>query len=125
MFDRSQVRVFESKPWRWTTEPTYNPDGSEATPGVKQELNGVFVLLSPELVAALKAELDADQKAELQSYVHPLDLEEAGEWHVPVWAGETKAVYIRIPAAIWSNPDAEPPLRVKRLFRWLYREAQG
>lgn len=117
-FDLSQVRVHESKPWRWTTPPA-----EDGTGGVKQELAGVFILLSPELVDRLKGELSAEQRAELQGYVHPLTLEEAGAWHVPVWAGETRAHYIRIPAAIWSDPSTNPPLRVRQLMRFLWREA--
>jgi hypothetical protein len=124
-FDTSLVRVQPERPWRYTTLPTYNPDGSEATPGVKQTLNGVFILLSPELVDRLKTELTAAQKDELQSYVHPLTVAEAGEWHVPVWAGEQQAHYIRVPAAIWNDPSTPPPARVKQLFRWLWRESQA
>lgn len=123
MFNPSLLRVLPFRPWRWTTPPTYNPDGSEATPGVKQELQGVFVLLSNELIDRLADTLTQTEKDELRQWAHRVSASEAAEWHVPVWAGQDGAVFIRVPAATWNNPGGTPPAKVKRYFADLYREA--
>ncbi len=123
MFNRSLLNPLEYRPWRYTTPPTYNPDGSEATAGVKQTMNGVFILLSPELVAILKANLTQAEKDEIDAWVYPVTEEQAALWHVPVWAGQASATYFRIPAAVWNDPTGAPPATVKRYFADLWREA--
>ncbi len=129
-FDLSQVSLLPYKPWRYTTQPTYNPDGSEATPGVKQELDGVFLLLSRELVDRLKSKLTAAQQTELESFVYPMTEAQAGEWHVPVWARgpdepvpDPAAVYVRVPAVLWSNPNNQPPAKIKTFMQHLWSAA--
>lgn len=122
MFNPSLLRVIRYRPWRWTTSPTYNPDGSEATGGVKQELQGVFILLSDELIDWLADNLTQAQKDELRQWAHRVTAAEAGEWHVPVWCGNTGAVFIRIPATVWNDPEGTPPAKVKQYFQSLWRE---
>jgi hypothetical protein len=117
-FDTSLVKVLDQQPWRWTTPP--NPDG---TGGVKQTLNGVFILFSDELVAILKAGLTQVQKDELQTWVNQYTEAQCADWHVPVWAGNDKAVYCRVPAAIWNDPTTAPPQKVKDYFQSLWRAA--
>ena len=122
-FNRSLLHVLPYKPWRWTTPPTYNPDGSVNTPGVKQELNGVFILFSDELVTILKEGLTAIEKAELDGYVNRYTEAQCAMWNVPVWAGQDSAVYCRVPAAVWNDPTTPPPAKVKRFFAKLWQEA--
>lgn len=119
-FDASSVQRLEYRPWRWTTPPA-----GDGTGGVKEDIpgGGVFILLSPKLVEQLKQNLTAAERNELQTYVYPVTQAQAATWHVPVWAGETNAVYLRIPAAVWNNPTGTPPAKVKRFFQWLWREA--
>lgn len=117
-FNRSLLQVLDYKPWRWTTPP--NPDG---TGGVKQEADGVFILLSPELVTLLKEGLTQTEKDELQGWVLPRSMAQCAEWHVPLWVGQSSAVYVRIPAPVWNDPTTRPPLKVRRFFAALYREA--
>lgn len=124
MFDRSLLKVIDYRPWRWTTPPTYNPDGTEATPGVKQELDGVFILLSDALVDFLAATLTQAQKDELRAWIYRVTIDHAALWHVPVWAGDGDgAVFIRVPAATWNNPTGAPPTKVRNYFQHLWREA--
>lgn len=115
MFNRSLLKVLDQRPWRW------NPPDQEVT---KQTLNGVFILLSDTLIDLLSDNLTETQKEELKSWGYRVTLEEAGEWHVPVWAGEYKAVYIRVPNSIWSDPTAPVPQKVKNYFQHLWREIQ-
>lgn len=117
-FDLSLLRVLPHKPWRWTIPP--NEDG---TGGTKQELNGVFILFSDELVAILKEGLTQVQKDELQQWVSRYTQEQCAEWNVPVWAGQDSAVYLRVPAVIWDDPTQPPPNKVKQYFQWLWTEA--
>ena len=117
-FNRSLLSVLPYRPWRWTTPP--NPDG---TGGVKQELNGVFILFSDELVQILKEGLTQAEKDELQTWVNRYTEAQCAEWHVPLWAGTNAAVYCRVPAAIWSDPSTTPPLKVRRYFQSLWRAA--
>lgn len=124
MFNPSVASLIRFRPWRWTTPPTYNPDGTVATPGVKQELEGVFILLSDALMDNLAATLTQAQRDELRTWAHRVSLAEAGEWHVPVWGGEAGAVFIRVPKAIWNNPTGAPPAKVKQYFQHLYRADQ-
>jgi hypothetical protein len=116
-FNRSLLKVIEERPWRWTTPP--NPDG---TGGVKQTLDGVFILLSDELVEWMKANLTQAQKDELQGWVNRYTEAQCATWHVPVWAGQTSAVFLRVPAAVWNDPTGAPPQKVKTYFRELFRE---
>lgn len=122
MFNRSLLQRIRFRPWRWATPPTYNPDGSEATPGTRQELDGVFILISDELIELLAASLSAADATALRSYAYRVTAAQAGEWHVPVWAGQDSAVFVRVPAAVWNDPAATPPLRVRQFFQHLYRE---
>ena len=124
MFDRSLLQVIGYQPWRWTTPPTYDPiTHAELTPGIRQTLGGVFILFSDELVAILKAGLTQAQKDELQNWVNQYTEAECAEWHVPVWAGDNKAVYCRVPAAIWNDPTTAPPLKVRNYFQALWKAA--
>ena len=123
MFNPSFLQLIPYRPWRWTTPPAYNPDGSEAAAGTKGYLQGVFILLSDELIEYLAANLTQAEKDELRQWAHRVTAAEAGEWHVPIWAGNTSAVFIRVPAATWNDPEGTPPAKVKRYFANLYREA--
>jgi hypothetical protein len=121
-FLQSNLMVIKYRPWRWTTPPTYNPDGSVLTAGVKQELQGVFILLSDALVDHLAATLTQTQKDELRSWIHRVTNAQAAEWHVPMWAGDTNgAVFIRVPAATWNDPSTAPPTKVRTYFQKLYQ----
>jgi hypothetical protein len=99
--------------------------------GVKQELQGVFILLSEEIVEILKDGLTQAQKDELSGWVYRVSTEDplpdgfisAAEWHVPVWAGQTRAFYFRVPAAVWNDPTGNPPAKVRNYFRHLWQEA--
>ena len=123
-FNRSLAQRLRYRPWRYTTPPTYDAQGNETSPGVRQELNGVFILLSDELIEMLASTdaLTAAEKQQLRDMAHRVTVEEAGEWHVPVWAGQDSAVYIRVPAAVWNTPDGTPPAKVKKFFQNLWRE---
>jgi len=121
-FSRSQIMVLgrdgTQRPWRWTTPP--NADG---TGGVKSApLDGVFILLSPDLLDALAAKLTAAQEAELRQWLFFVTAREAAVWHVSVWAGEASAVYLRVPASIWNNPGAAPPAKVRNYLQHLWRQ---
>lgn len=118
MFNKSLLKVLDTAPRRGTTPP--NPDG---TGGVKQTLNGVFILFSDELVAILKAGLTQAQKDELQQWVNRYTEAQCAEWHVPVWAGNDSAVYCRVPAATWNDPTTTPPVKVRNYFQHLWRAA--
>lgn len=120
-WDTSLAIVLPYKPWRYTTPPTYDGSGNVTDPGVTQQLNGVFILLSERLVALLKEELTQAEKNELDGYVNRYSSEQCAEWHVPVWAGEDSAVYCRVPAAVWSDPETQPPAKVRKFFRRLWR----
>ena len=113
-FNRSLAQRIRYRPWRWTDE----------TETTKQELNGVFILLSDELVEMLanSDELTDTQKQQLRDMAHRVTVEEAGEWHVPVWAGQDKATYLRIPATHWNDPTSAPPAAVKKFFRRIWNE---
>lgn len=120
-FDRSLILKIDYRPWRWTTPPVY--DGPViVTPGVSQELNGVFILLSDEIVELLANSLTTEQKDELRGWIYRVNVAEATEWHVPLWAGETKGIFLRIPAAVWNNPAGTPPAKVKNYLQNLWRE---
>lgn len=101
----------------------YQPFKTDADGNVTQTLDGVFILLSRELVDMLKENLSDTVKAQLESYVYPVTAEQAGLWHVPVWAGEDHAVYLRVPATLWSDPTTDPPAKVKAIFQKLWQDA--
>lgn len=111
-FDLSQLHVLPFRPWRWTDE----------TETVKQELNGVWILLSSRIVDRLAKAMTATQKDELRSWLFRVTEDEAAEWHAPVWAGQEDAVYLRIPAAIWNDPTTVPPAKVRNYFQQLWKE---
>lgn len=114
---RSQLHIVEERPWRWTTQP--NPDG---TGGVKSApLDGVFILLSDELVDRLKAKLTQAQKDGLSQWVNRYSEAQCATWHVPVWAGQTSAVFLRVPAAVWDDPTGVPPAKVRDYLSELWR----
>ncbi len=136
-FTRSKIRLIETQPFKWTTPPTYNPDGTVATPGVASApLDGVFILIDDDVIAALKVALTAAQKTEIQSWAYVLWSDEDTNPSRPVnqrlaawqagggvvgWAGETRHVFLRVPAAVWNDPTGEPPAKVKQFLQWLHR----
>ncbi len=131
-FDRSQTQVMgrdgSERPWRYTTEPTYNPDGTIATPGTRQTPTGVFIQITPEIYAELRERLTAANRTEFEGWLYPLDTEDPDPlkrpqtWHVPVWAGQTNVVYLRIPAAVWNDPTGVPPLKVRNFLHRFWRD---
>ena len=124
-FIQSLLRVLPEQPWRWTTPPIYDEDGFETTPGVKQTLNGVFILFSNELITILRENLNSTQKNELATWVNIYTEEQCATWNVPLWAGETQAIVLRIPNNVWSNPTTEPPTKVKTYLQHLWRAANS
>lgn len=135
-FNRSQCRLITTQPFKWTTPPTYNPDGSVLVAGVAGvPLDGVFILLSDEVVTLLKNTLSAAQKTELQGWVTVLWTDEDSNparpinqrlatWQangtVPGWAGQVRHVFLRVPANVWNDPTGPVPQQVKDFFQWLY-----
>lgn len=117
-FNRSLLKVLDQQPWRWTTPPDAQGNG-----GVSQTLNGVFILFSDELVAILKAGLSQAEKDELQTWVNQYTKAQCAEWHVPVWSGNDRAVYCRVPNAIWSDSATNPPAKVRNYFQSLWEAA--
>lgn len=112
MFSTNLAQLLPYKPYKTDTQGV-----------VTQTLNGVFVLLSDELVQVLKDNLTQEEKDELQTYVYKVTAAQAAEWNIPIWAGEDKATYLRIPAAVWNDPNTTPPAKVKKFFHWLWNEA--
>jgi hypothetical protein len=126
-FLRSQLKLLTMRPWRYTTQPTY--DGPKMlTEGVMQTPSGVFILLSDAVVEKAKATLTAAQKTEIAGWLYkvsnetplPAGYEDAGLWHIPMWAGETRATLLRIPANIWNDPTTVPPLKVRQFLKDFY-----
>ncbi len=130
MFNASLIKVLvrdgSERPWRWTTEPVYGngPFNPPTVAGVKQTLNGVVILLSDAVIDKARETLDAAQKAELAPWIERRDEAWAAEWHVPVWAGETSLVGLRIPAAIWNDPTSAPPAKVREYLKDVWRDIQ-
>ena len=133
-FTASQIRVIETQPYKWTTPPTYNPDGTVLTPGVAGiPLDGVFILIDDDVIAALKNNLTAAQKTEIQSWAYVLWTDEDTNPARPVnqrlatwigavgWSGSTRHVFLRIPAATWNTPTGTPPAKVIQYLQWLHR----
>ena len=120
-FNPSMLNPLDYQPWRYTTQPTYNPDGSEATPGVKQFLNGAFILLSDEILTIMRAKLTPAERTELSSWIDRRTEDQCALWNVPVWAGNNAAVIVRIPAAVWDDPTTAPPAKVRNYFQMLWR----
>lgn len=116
-FDLSQLKVLEVQPWRWTTLPDANGNG-----GVKQTLNGVFVMMSDELVTMLRSTMTQAEKDEVAPWVNRYTEAQCATWNVPLWSGQTSAVYWRIPATVWASPADPVPLKVKAYFRELFRD---
>ncbi len=129
-FDRSLLKVLgrdgSERPWRWTTEPVYGngPMQPPTVAGVRQEANGVFILLSDELVQMMKDGLTQAQKDQIDGWVDRRNEASCAEWHVPVWAGQDSAVFIRIPAATWDDPTGVPPLIVRTRLKALWQAIQ-
>lgn len=124
-FNRSQLIVLgrdngSERPWRYTTQPVLNPDGSVLTPGVKQTPNGVFVVLSDDLVTSLRSTMTQAEKDEVLPWVNRYTEAQCAMWHVPVWCGQTSMVAWRIPATVWDDPTTQPPAKVIAYFRELF-----
>lgn len=128
----SQIKHFAVQPQKWTTPPTYNPDGTILTPGVASApLDGVHILIGDAEIAALKVALTAAQKTTLQSWVRELWTDEDSSRPVDDrlatwiglsgWSGQTKHTFIRIPAAVWNTPTGEPPATVKTFLQWFWK----
>ncbi len=127
-FNTSLLKVLgrdsSERPWRWTTEPVYGngPLNPPTVAGVKQTPNGVFVLLSDELVTYLRQTMTQAEKDEVLPWVNRYDEAQAAMWHAPLWAGQGNAVYWRIPATVWDDPTSPVPQKVKTYFRNLFIE---
>ena len=123
-FNRSLVKVLGrdggERPWRWNPAPVLNPDGSVLAPGVQQQANGVFILLTDELITMLCATLTQVQKDELLTWADTRTEAQCAIWHVSVWAGDSVAKFFRIPATIWDDPLTAPPLKVRQYFARLW-----
>lgn len=125
-FNRSQLKVLgrdgSERPWRWTTEPVYGngPMNPPTVAGVKQTPNGVFVLLSDEIVDRLRTTMTQAEKDEVAPWVDRKTEAQAAMWHAPMWAGQISAVYWRIPATVWDDPTGPVPLKVRNYFRELF-----
>ncbi len=121
-FNASLTELIKYAPWRYTTQPTYSGT-TELTPGIKETMPAVLVRLDPALMTELRALLTTNaQRTTFDSYNYPMTAAECAEWHVPLWAGETSAVFIRVPNAAWASPNAVPPAQVKTFFNYLWRE---
>lgn len=94
MFKSSVLMALSFRPWR------------ELPSGEREELDGAFILATPQLLEELAAGLSPPEAEELRSWAHSMTEAEAAEWHVPLWAGETQALYIRVPAQTWDRPSA-------------------
>jgi len=124
MFNPSITELIRFIPWRYTTQPTYAPDGTELTPGVKENMPNVLVRLDEALLAELRALLTTTtQRTQFDGWTRRMTDVECAEWHVPVWSGETSATFLAIPNAIWSRWDAAVPAIVKTRFGRLYKDA--
>jgi hypothetical protein len=129
-FERSQIMVLgrdgTERPWRWNPAPIYGngPLEPPTVPGVQQQADGVFILFSDALVETLRANLTQVQKDELSQWVDRRTEEQCAEWHVPVWAGQSSGVFLRIPAAVWNDPTGTPPSKVRNYLQFLWRAAQ-
>ena len=130
-FDLSQTQVMgrdgSARPWRYTVEPVLNPDGSVLTPGTVQTPTGVFIQITPEIYAELRDRLLAADKTEFIGWLYALDINDPDPlkrpqtWHVPVWAGQTNVVYLRIPAVVWNAPTGVPPAKIKTFLHRFWR----
>ena len=117
-FDPSITELIRYTPWRYTTQP--NPDG---TGGVKENMAAVLVRIDPALRDMLRAKLTTNaQRTTFDSYVYPMTEAQCAEWHVPLWSGETSALFMRVPNTVWSSWDVPPPAQVKLFFSQLWRE---
>ncbi len=123
-FNPSVTELIRYVPWKYTTQPTYAPDGmTQLTPGVKENMAAVLVRIDPALRDMLRAKLTTNtQRTAFDGYVYPMTEAQCAEWHVPLWSGETSAVFIRVPTAVWAKWDVPPPAQIKTFFAHLYRE---
>ena len=123
-FNRSLAKVLgrdgSERPWRWNPAPILNPDGSVLVPGVQLQANGVFILLTDTLIALLRETLTQAERDELATWADTRTEAQCALWHVPVWAGESVAKFLRIPPAIWDDPLTAPPLKVRQYFARLW-----
>jgi hypothetical protein len=136
-FNRSILLVLgrdgTERPWRWNPEPVYGngPMNPPTAAGVKQTPSGVFVQIPEAWIEKLREGLSSTQLQELSDWVYrvsnenplPANHVDAATWHIPIPAGETRAVFFRVPAAVWNDPTTTPPAKVRNYFRDLYREA--
>jgi hypothetical protein len=100
------------------------PPNADGTGGVRSApLDGVFILLSDELVELLRAKLSQAQKDELAAWVNRYSEAQCATWHVPLWAGQSSAVLLRVPASVWDDPTGAPPAKVRNYLAELWREA--
>ena len=106
-FDRALLKLLEQPPRRTSDGMT---------------LNGVFVLLADELVTMLRATMTQAEQDEVAPWVNRYTAAQCALWNVPLWAGQSSAVYWRIPAALWASPADPVPAKVKRYFAALFRE---
>ena len=140
MFDRSQILVLgreegSERPWRWNPAPVFGngPMEPPTVEGTKQVLPGVVILLTDGFVDILKEGLTQTQKDELNGWIYKVSNEsptpdgfvDAATWHIPIWAGQTRAWAFRVPAAVWNDPTTTPPAKVRNFMRHLWREANG
>jgi hypothetical protein len=120
--DRSLAMVVDPRPWRWATPPVLDESGAIEVEGEAEELDGVFVLVSDDVLDRLVENLPEEDAAELRDWIHAFDDEEGAEWNVPTWAGDTRSAFLRVPSSIWDDPTSRPPEKVRRFFGFLYRE---
>ncbi len=107
MFDQSLLKLIE-----------YTP-----TNGVLP-LTGVFILIDDGLIAMLRAKLTTNaQRTTFDSWVYRVTEAQAAEYGIPLWSGDTSAVFIRVPATVWVKWSDPVPAQVKTFFAQLYREA--
>ena len=120
-FNRSRLNPLAEMPWRWTTAPVLNPDGSVLVPGVKSApLDGAFILLDDATITFLRNKLTAAEKLEIDGWIDRRTEAQCATWHVPVWSGQSSAVYLRIPASEMATPSSPTSAKVIRYFDVLY-----
>ena len=123
-FNRSQIAVLgrfgDGRPWRYTTQPTYNPDGSVATPGVIENSTGVYIRVTTALVDQLASTLTPAKATQLRGMVETFTEAQCAEWNIPVWSGDNSATLLHIPAGVWASPTVAPPLAVKQFVQHLF-----
>lgn len=107
MFNLSLLKPLDYRPWRYDgADLQSGQDGSDSRRQANDDRR--FYPVIPELVVLLKANLTPAEKAEIDAWVYPATEAQAALWHIPVWAGETSAVYFHIPSTVWNDPLAAP-----------------